>query len=245
MNINATLEKLRSMRLNGFERAYRQITEGSPQIDFTNDELVAHLVDAEFDDKYNKKLDRLVKQAGFKQQASFEQLNYHHPRGLDKNQVLRLQNCDWIQKSRDLLITGPTGVGKSFIACAIGFRACVNEFKVMYITANKLFDKLVYAKADGTYLKLVDGMAKTKLLIIDDFGLKKIDNKQCPMLFDIIDDRHGRGSTIITSQLPVKSWYDCFAEPTIADAILDRLANGSYRIELQGESMRKLLGKDE
>lgn len=245
MNINATFEKLNTMRLSGFEKAYREVTENAQQENFTADELIAHLVDAEFDDKYNKRLNRLVKQARFKQQASFEQLNYQHPRGLDKNNILRLQNCDWIKKSRDLLITGSTGVGKSFIACAIGFQACVNEFKVMYITANKLFDKLVYAKADGTYFKLIDSISRTKLLIIDDFGLKLIDNKQCTMLLDIIDDRHGKNSTIITSQLPVKTWYDSFAEPTIADAILDRLTNGSYRIELRGESMRKILRNNE
>jgi DNA replication protein DnaC len=245
MNINATLEKLNAMRLNGFEMAYREVTENAQQGQFTTDELIAHLVNAEYDDKYNKKLNRLVKQARFKQQASMEQLNLHQPRGLDKNQMLQLQTCDWIKKSRDLLITGPTGVGKSFIACALGFQACINEFKVMYITTNMLFDRLVYAKADGSYFKLLDALSKAKLLIIDDFGLKKIDNKQCNMLLDIIDDRHGKSSTIITSQLPVKTWYDVFAEPTIADAILDRLVNGSYRIELQGESMRKILRKNE
>jgi len=241
MNINATIEKLGRMRLYGFEKAYREITDNAQQEKFTTDELLAHLVDAEYDDRYNKKLNRLIKQARFKQQASFEQINYHHPRGLDKNNLLRLQNCDWIKKSRDLLITGPTGVGKSFIACAIGFQACVNEFKVMYITANKLFDKLSFAKADGTYFKLIDSISRTKLLIIDDFGLRKIDNIQCTMMLDIIDDRHGKSSTIITSQLPVKSWYDCFAEPTIADAIMDRLSYGSNRIDLTGESMRKIL----
>ena len=241
MNINATIEKLGLMRLYGFEQSYREITNNAQQEKFTTDELIAHLVDAEYDDRYNKKLNRLIKQARFKQQASFEQINYYHPRGLDKNNLLRLQNCDWIKKSRDLLITGPTGAGKSFIACAIGFQACVNEFKVMYITANKLFDKLSFAKADGTYFKLIDSISRTKLLIIDDFGLRKIDNIQCTMMLDIIDDRHGKSSTIITSQLPVKSWYDCFAEPTIADAIMDRLSYGSNRIDLTGESMRKIL----
>ncbi|MBN1462670.1 MAG: IS21-like element helper ATPase IstB [Paludibacteraceae bacterium] len=245
MNTNATIEKLLTLRMNGFARAYREIITNVQQDKFTADEIIAHLVDAEFDDKYNKKLQRLVKQARFKLQASFEQLNYIQPRGLDKNQVLRLQTCDWIKKSTDLLITGPTGVGKSFIACAIGNQACINEFKVIYTTANKLFDSMVFAKADGTYLKLLDNISKTALLIIDDFGLKMIDQKQCNIMLDIIDDRHGRYSTIITSQLPVKSWYECFAEPTIADAILDRLTNGSYRIELQGESMRKFLKKNE
>jgi len=241
MNINATIEKLGRMRLYGFEQAYREITNNAQQEKFTTDELIAHLIDAEYDDRYNKKLNRLIKQARFKQQASLEQINYHHPRGLDKNFLLGLQNCDWIKKSRDILITGSTGVGKSFIACAIGFQACVNEFKVMYFTANKLFDRLTYAKADGTYFKFIDAISRSQLLIIDDFGLRKIDNKQCTMMLDIIDDRHGRSSTIITSQLPVKSWYECFSEPTIADAIMDRLAHGSNRIDLFGESMRKNL----
>jgi len=245
MNVNATLDKIKEMHLYGFERAYKTMYESANQESFTSDELIAHLIDAEYDERYNKKLARLIKQAQLKQQASFELINFHQPRGIDKNNLLRLKDCDWIKKSHDLLITGPTGVGKSFLACAFGFQACINECKVMYITANKLFDKLTYAKADGTYLKLIDRMAKQDLLIIDDFGLKQIDNKQCTMMLDIIDDRHGRKSTIITSQLPVKSWYDCFAEPTIADAILDRLSNGSYRIDLQGESMRKILKNNE
>lgn len=245
MNINATLEKLSSMRLHGFERAYRDIVDNALQEKFTADELIAHLVDAEHDDKYNKKLSRLVKQARLKQQAGFEQLDFHHPRGLDKNSILRLQSCDWIIKSRDLLITGPTGVGKSFLACAFGFQACVNEHKTMYFTANKLFEQLQLSKADGSYFKFIDSISRQKLLIIDDFGLKQLDVKLCAMLLDIIDDRHGKNSTIITSQLPVKNWYDCFSEPTIADAILDRLTNGSYRIELNGKSMRKILKNDQ
>ena len=200
MDINATLEKIGKMRLQGFEKAYREITENAQQEKFTTDELIAHLIDAEFDDKYNKKLSRLIKQAKFKQQASLEQINYSHQRGLDKNYLFRLQNCDWIKKSRDLLITGSTGVGKSFIASALGFQACVHEFKVMYVTANKLFDKLLLAKADGTYFKYIDAISRVQLFIIDDFGLKKLDSKQCTMMLDLIDDRHGRSSTIITSQ---------------------------------------------
>lgn len=245
MNINSTLEKLNSMRLYGFERAYRNIVNNAQQEHFTADELIANLVDAEYDDKYNKKLDRLIKQAKFKQQASFDQLNFQHPRGLDKNSILRLQNCDWIIKSRDVLITGPTGVGKSFLACSLGNKACVNEYKTMYFTANKLFDQLTLAKADGSYFKFIENIARQKLLIIDDFGLKKLDVKVCNMLLDIIDDRHCKNSTIITSQLPVKEWYECFAEPTIADAILDRITNASYRIELSGKSMRNIFKNED
>lgn len=245
MNINATIEKLTAMRLGGFARAYRQVHQSAAQYNFTADELVAHLIDAEHEERYNNKLNRLTKQAGFKQQACFEQLGFDHTRGLDKNLLLKLQGCDWVKKSRNLIITGPTGTGKSFVACALGHQTCVNELKTAYFTTNNLLDKLVYAKADGSYFKLVGSISKSKLLIIDDFGLRKIDHKQCAMLLDIIDDRHGKTSTLITSQLPVKSWYECFAEPTIADAILDRLVNGAYRIELFGESMRKFLRKNQ
>lgn len=245
MNITATFEKLSLLRLHGFERVYRDITQSARQEKYTLDELIGHMVDAEFDDKYNKKLSRLLKQARLRQQASFEQIDFNHPRGLDKNQVLRLQSCDWIKKSRDLLITGSTGLGKSFLACAFGHQACVNHFRVLYVTANKLLDQLMFAKADGTYFKVLDMITKNHLLIIDDFGLRKIDHKQCTILLDVADDRHGKGSTIVTSQLPVKSWYDCFAEPTIADAILDRWINGSFRIDLDGPSMRKILENKE
>ncbi|HNX67254.1 MAG TPA: IS21-like element helper ATPase IstB [Bacteroidales bacterium] len=245
MNITATFEKLSLLRLHGFERVYRDITQSARQEKYTLDELIGHMVDAEFDDKYNKKLSRLLKQARLRQQASFEQIDFNHPRGLDKNQVLRLQSCDWIKKSRDLLITGSTGLGKSFLACAFGHQACVNQFRVLYVTANKLLDQLMFAKADGTYFKVLDMITKNHLLIIDDFGLRKIDHKQCTILLDVADDRHGKGSTIVTSQLPVKSWYDCFAEPTIADAILDRWINGSFRIDLDGPSMRKILENKE
>lgn len=240
MNTNATFEKLHTMRLHGFAQAYREITESTQEKNFSLDECIAHLIEAEYEDRYNRKLKRLIRQARFKQQASFEQINFNQPRGMDKNMLLRLQQGDWIKKSRDLIITGPTGVGKSFIACALGFQACAQELKTMYFTANKLLDRMTLAKADGSYFKFMDKIAKTKLLIIDDFGLKQIDHKQCNMLLDLVDERHGSSSTIITSQLPVKSWFDCFKEPTVADAILDRLTSGgTYRINLQGESMRK------
>ena len=239
MNTNATLEKLNTMRLHGFAHAYREVTESALERNFSLDELIAHLVEAEYEDRYNRKLKRLIRQARFKQQASFEQIDFNQPRGMDKNMLLRLQQGDWLKKSRDLIITGPTGVGKSFIACALGFQACSQELRTMYFTANKLLDRMTLAKADGSYFKFMDKIAKTKLLIIDDFSLKQINHKQCNMLLDLVDERHGSSSTIITSQLPVKSWFDCFKEPTVADAILDRLTNGSYRLELQGESMRK------
>lgn len=245
MNITATFEKLKTMKLSGFENAYRTIYETGTNASFTNDEIIGHLIDAEYDERYNKKLSRLLKNAGFRQQVTYNQIDYLAQRTLDKNLMLRLQTCDWIKKSKDILIVGPTGVGKSFIACALGFQACLSEYKVYYTTTGKLLDKLLYSKADGTYLSELDKLSKLDLLIIDDFGLKPIDGKTRNMLFDVVDDRNGRKSTIITSQIPVKDWYECIGDPTIADAIMDRLVNGSLRIEIKGESMRKYIKKGE
>lgn len=244
MNINQTFEKLQEIRLHGFVQAYRQVYEAGKTSQFNVDELIAHLVDAEYDERYNRKLTRLLKTAGLKQQASFEQIDLKAARGIDQTLLLRLQSCDWIKKKHDLLITGPTGVGKSFIACALGHLACTLEYKVMYTTANKLMDKLRYAKADGSYRKEIAKIQKQELLILDDFGLKSLDEQARTFLLEIIDDRHGLRSTIITSQLPVNQWYDIIGEPTIADAIMDRIVHGSYRLKMEGESMRKMRKND-
>ncbi len=239
MNITATFEKLKTMKLSGFENAYRTIYESGTNPSFTNDELIGHLIDAEYDDRYNKKLARLLKNAGFRQQVTFNQIDFSAKRTLDKNLMLRLQTCDWIKKSQDILITGPTGVGKSFISCALGFQVCLAEGKVLYTSAGKLLDKLLFAKADGTYLHELEKIARMDLLILEDFGLKPFEAKTRTILFDIVDDRNSKKSTIITSQLPVKDWYECFGDPTLADALMDRLVNGSFRIEIIGDSMRK------
>jgi len=236
-----TVEKVRQMKLYGLERAYNQVFESSNSHGLTFDELLAILVDAEYDDRSNRKLDRYMKAANLKQKASVDQIRLNVHRGLDKNLLLKLQTCDWIKKAHDILLTGPTGVGKSFVACALGYHACINELSTLYVTANKLFDNLIYAKADGSYPKEIRKIAKQDLLIIDDFGLKPLETSSRNILLEIIDDRHGIKSTIITSQIPLKQWFDVIGDPTVADAIMDRLVNGSYRIEMQGESMRKMM----
>jgi len=238
-----TVEKVKQLKLYGLERAYNQVFESGSSHGLTFDELLAILIDAEHDDRFNRKLERYIKAAGFKQKASVDQVSFNAHRNLDKNLLINLQTCGWVEKGRDILLTGPTGVGKSFVACALGYHACTNELSTLYVTANKLFDRLIYAKADGSYPKEIRRITRCDLLIIDDFGLKPLDMASRNMLLEIIDDRHALKSTMITSQMPLKQWFEIIGDPTIADAIMDRLVNGAYRIEMQGESMRKMMAK--
>lgn len=239
MNQTAIMQKLEQMRLSGFTRAYQQMQQTGMNQDFTTDEVIAHLVQAEWDDRYNRRLQRLISQARFRYQASMEQIDYIEKRNLDKAVMLRLSSCDWITKKQNVIITGATGLGKSFLASALGHQACIQGKKVYYRNCSKLFDQLKIAKADGSYIKEVSKIEKQDLLILDDFGLKPLDNNQRLMLLEVLEDRSGIRSTILTSQLPVNKWYEVIGEPTIADAILDRLVHSSHRIELDGETMRK------
>ncbi len=244
MNQTATMQKLEEMRLTGFSRVYREMLETGISKEFTIDEIIAHLVQAEWDDRYNRRLQRLLKSARFRYQASMEQVDYLTKRNLDKGQMLRLSSCEWIKRKQNIIVTGSTGLGKSFLASALGHQACQNGFKVYYRNCSKLFDQLKIAKADGSYIKEINRIEKLDLLILDDFGLKPLENNQRLMLLELLEDRHGKRSTIITSQLPVKSWYEIIGEPTIADAILDRLVHSSHRIELDGDSLRKKYKND-
>nr|WP_321358826.1 IS21-like element helper ATPase IstB [uncultured Draconibacterium sp.] len=164
---------------------------------------------------------------------------YEHAKNIDRTKLLRLAECDFIDKNENVLISGSTGAGKSYIATALGYQACIEGYRVLYFNATKLFSKLKMAKADGSYLKELAKMARHQLIILDDFGLQPLDSQNRIALLELIEDRHNRGSMIVTSQLPVSKWYEIMGEKTIADAILDRLIHQSYRIELMGESMRK------
>ena len=206
---------------------------------FTADELVSHLVDTEWDHRHNRKLERLIKQARFRYQASFDQIDFSLHRNLDKNMLLRFSNCSWIEKKQNIIIEGPTGVGKSFIGSALGHQACMYGFKTLYYNATKLFSRLKLLKADGSYAKVLKRIEKTDVLIIDDFGIQHLDTQNRLSLLEILEDRHGRRSTIIISQLPVTKWHEIIGDPTIADAICDRIIHSSFRIELKGESVRK------
>ena len=245
MNYTATMQKLEEMRFTGFVRAYREMTETSLNREFTSDELIAHLVQAEWDDRYNRKLQRLIDNARFRYRASIEEVDFTVKRNLDKNQLIRLSSSDWITKKQNIIIVGSTGSGKSWIASALGHQGCQHGYKVLYKNCIKLFDELKIAKADGSYSREISKLEKMDLLILDDFGLKPLDGHQKLMLLEIIEDRHGKKSTIITSQLPVNQWHSFINEDTLADAVLDRVVHSSHRLELKIEiSMREIYKND-
>ena len=235
-----SLEKMIRMRLLGMHQAFKTSIEAESQTpQFTNDELVHHLVQSEWDDRQHRSVQRGLKNANFRYSASLEQLDYSGDRGLDKNLVQRLSGCEFIKKGEDLFITGSTGTGKSFLASAIGQQACLLGYKILYTNTTKLMSYLKMAKADGTHLKELSKIEKQDVLILDDFGVQPFDAGSRALLLDIIEDRHGKRSTIITAQLPVKKWHEVIGEKTLADAILDRIVHQSIRIELYGESLRK------
>lgn len=238
MNTN-TLEKMSTMKLTGMARAFRSTLEKEGMQDLTADEMISQLVEAEWDERYNRKLERSVQRAHFRYKASIEQISYDHERTLDKNQVMRLADCNFIKRKENVIITGSTGIGKSYLASALGHQACSLGYKIMYLHSTKLFAKMKMAKADGSYLKELVKIEKQDLILIDDFGIQPLDSASRTVLMEIIEDRHGKASTMFTSQIPVNMWHEVIGEQTIADAILDRIVHDAHRVEMNGESMRK------
>jgi len=235
----STLDKMRKLKFFGMYHAFQSTLETGKTNDYTADELLAHLVEAEWDDRHNRRIERQIYYAKFRYKASVEDVHYHADRSIDRNQIMRLADCTFIDRNENLLITGSTGIGKSYIASAIGYQACTRAYKVYYASTPKLFAKLKMAKADGSYVKEIGKIERQQLLILDDFGIQPFDAQSRAALMEIIEDRHGKSSLIITSQLPVAKWHDVIGEKTIADAILDRIVHSAHRIELKGESMRK------
>jgi len=232
------LAKMRQLRLQGMAKAFTLTLESGKNEKFTPDEMVTHLIESEWDERYNRKLDRIVQAARFRYKASIEQINYEDNR-MDKNQVLRLADCEFIKRKENIIITGSTGIGKSFIASAIGHQACSLGHRVLYQHSTKLFGRMKIAKTDGSYLRELAKIERQQVLLIDDFGIQPLDAQSRSVLMEIIEDRHGKSSTIITSQVPVSKWHEIIGEQTIADAILDRIVHDAHRIEMKGESLRK------
>lgn len=234
-----TLTRMKQMKLHGMHGAFKTAIETGKTDDYTIDQFVSMITDAEWDDRNNRKIERLIRNARFHYKATIENMVYDHARNIDRIKLLRLAECDFINKSENVLISGSTGAGKSYIATALGYQACIEGYRVLYFNTTKLFSKLKMAKADGSYLKELAKIARHQLIILDDFGLQPLDGQNRIALLELIEDRHNRGSMLLTSQIPVSKWYEIIGEKTIADAILDRLIHQSHRIELMGESMRK------
>ena len=233
-----TLEKLRTMRLTGMADAFQeQLSQPLPDLDFES--RLGILIEREWYLRENRRLKRRVQQAKFKQTACIEDIDFKHSRGLDKSNVLELARGQWINQHLNLLITGPTGCGKTYLACAFAHRACLTGFTSRYYRLPRLWHELKLAKADGTYNNWLLTLAKVDVLILDDWGVVSPDVEQRRDLLEMIDDRYQQRSTIITSQLPTTHWHEHLNDATLADAILDRLLHNSIRLELKGDSIRK------
>lgn len=234
-----TLEKLQSLKLTGMLKALQEQMSMIEGESLSFEERLGFLVDREVVERDNRRLKTRLKKARLRQNASVEDIDYRHRRGLDKSQMLSLAACQWIQRHHNAIITGPTGVGKTYLACALGQKACREGHSVIYWRLPRLLGELTIAKGDGRYLRLLRTLERTDLLVIDDWGTTTLTDQQPHDLFEILDDRYDRRSTLIAAQLPIEHWHELIGDPTLADAILDRLIHNAHKINLKGESMRK------
>lgn len=238
-----TLEKLRALKLTGMCEAFKQQQAQPATHDLAFEERFGLLVDRELLHRENRRLERLLKTAKLRLPACVEDIDYRHPRGLERAKMASLAGGDWIRRHQNLCITGPTGSGKTWLACALGNQACRQGLSVRYLRMPRLIKALGIAHGDGSYARLMSQLAKTNLLILDDWGIQKLTAPQRNDLMEVIEDRYGLHATLIASQLPVEHWHDYIGEATLADAILDRLLHNAHRLPLQGESMRKTTAK--
>ena len=240
MLVEQTMEKLVAMKLKGMAESMRQWMDKPKEKEMTPLDLAGLLVDAEWRHREQRKLTGRLRTARFRQDACVEDIDYQHPRGLQKATMLDLAACRWVEAHQNVIFSGPTGVGKSYLACALGQKACREGYSVEYRRASRLYDELAQARADGTYFLLLRRLAKTAVLIVDDFGLEVLNAAQRRDFLEVLEDRHGNTSTIITSQLDTKDWFPIIGDDTIADAVCDRLVHNAHKVKLNGESLRKV-----
>jgi len=235
-----SVEKLYAMKLNGMADAFKEQLLQPDMYDLPFEERFTLLVDRQWTWKEDRRMKRLLSNAKLKINGCIEDIDFRTPRGIDKSVILRLANGDWIKRAQNIIITGPTGVGKTYLACAIANRACRMGYSAFYIRVPRLFQELAIARGDGSYPKTMKKLLKANVLIIDDLGLAPMSATERRDLLEVIEDRHGLASTIVATQLPITNWHENIRDPTIADAILDRLIHNAHKINLKGESMRKL-----
>ena len=241
---NQPLQTLRSLKLTGMaDSLEQQLSQPSTHEELGFEERLALLVDRETSYRHNNKISRLLKAAKLKLQAHPEDIDYRHPRDLNKSQFADLLSNQWIHQLHNVLITGPTGCGKTYLGCVLATQACRHGLSVRYFRTSRLLETLSIAHGDGRFPKLVQQLAKTDLLVLDAWGLEKMSLSQRNDLLEIMEDRHGLHSTLITSQLPITQWHKTIGDATLADAILDRLLHNSHKLKLKGESMRKVLSE--
>jgi DNA replication protein DnaC len=240
MLIHPTIEKLESLRLGGMVAALKE-QQNMDLGDLSFEERLGLLVDREAVERDNRRLKTRLRQARLRHQACIEDIDFKHPCGLDKSLIMRLAECSWLQHHQNMIITGPTGTGKSYLACAFAQKACRSGYTASYQRMSRLFEEINLAKGDGRYVKLLAGLAKVDLLVLDDFGLQPLDREQRHDLLEILEDRYQLRSTLVAGQLPHEHWHEQIGDPTLADAILDRLIHNAHIIKLkpEGGSMRK------
>ena len=239
MLVHPIIDKLQSLRFFGMRNAFEEQMQTADIDQLNFEERIGFLVDREMTERENRRFKTRLRKAKLRLNACVEDVDFRHKRGLDKSLFMQLADCQWIKEALNTLIIGPTGVGKTYLACALAHKACQQGHSTFYFRIPRLLQELNIAKADGRYDKILKTLSKTRLLIIDDWGLKPLVKEQSHDLLEILEDRHGLRSTLVTSQLPVDHWHEIIGNPTIADAILDRLIHNAYRINLKGESMRK------
>ena len=238
-----TLDKLHALKLTGMAAALADQSATTDITELTFEERLGLLVDREMTERDNRRMTSRLRRAKLRHTAILEDIDYRNSRGLDKGLVQSLANCQWVKEHLNVLITGPTGVGKTWLACALAHKACREGYTAQYVRLTRLLRELTIAKGDGQYAKLLTNLAKVDVLILDDWGLMKLSAENRRDLLEVLEDRHGRRSTIATSQLPMDQWHDVIGDATLADAILDRLVHNAYKINLRGESMRKRQAK--